>query len=55
MRFALDRLDIVGGPSPHWAHWNITGPRSEHKAMLARFNADNPDINNPWGYTPAIG
>jgi len=55
MRGILDRLDLAAGPSPHWHHWNITGRRSETKAAIARFNADHPDMNNPWGYTPALG
>ena len=46
------QLGIIHGPSPHWGDWNLTGPASEHKAMMARFLADHPDLNQPWDYGP---
>lgn len=52
MRGAMERLDLPHGPSPRWQDWIITGPASEHKAMLARFRADHPQDNLPWGYGP---
>ncbi|WP_033075485.1 hypothetical protein [Sphingopyxis sp. MWB1] len=46
------KLDLTLDKSPRWGDWNITGPASEHRAMLARFRADHPMENLPWGYCP---
>ena len=52
MDSAMPRLDMLNGPSPRWQDWNLTGPASEHKAMMARFRADHPQDNLPWDYGP---
>lgn len=52
MLSAMPRLDMMTGSSPRWQDWSLTGPASEHKAMMARFRADHPQDNLPWGYGP---
>ena len=49
---SMSRLDLLDGPSPRWQDWQINSPASEHKAMMARFKADHPQDNLPWGYAP---